>query len=150
MYAAPSFQPDNAPPSDPSVPPCALPVRQSGDTSARFAAIKGDPQFQSDLLDVFSALNQLMRLKGRTYLVIPCIHDFMCITNRYVGAQAAAIKNFASMLVDMEQIFSITQLANILAKFIDSVQYRYHHLNISYSILPFFIFLFFSLKIIPN
>ena len=41
-----------------------------------------------------------------------------------MGAQAAAIKNFGSMLVDMEQIFSITQLANILAKFIDSVQYR--------------------------
>eukprot|EP00026_Physarum_polycephalum_P000045 Phypoly_transcript_00045.p1 GENE.Phypoly_transcript_00045~~Phypoly_transcript_00045.p1 ORF type:complete len:1883 (+),score=230.21 Phypoly_transcript_00045:40-5688(+) len=109
MHAAPSFQVDTTQEShvDPSVPPCALPIRQPTDATARFAAIKADPQFQSDLLDVFSALNMLMRLKGRTY----------------VGAQAAAIKNFASMLVDMEQIFSITQLAGILSKFIDSVQY---------------------------
>ena len=71
MHAAPSFQPpENAPSPDPSVPPCALPIRQLGsdDAATRFAAIKADPQFQSDLLDVFSALNKLMRLKGRTYL----------------------------------------------------------------------------------
>lgn len=118
--------PESSSPPDPSVPPSAVPIQLPEDAIARFAAIKADPQFQSDLLDVFSALNQLMRLKGKTY---PTAMGFMIqwtlIKYTYVGAQAAAIKNFASMLEDMEQIFSMAQLANILAKFIDSVQYRF-------------------------
>lgn len=62
-----SGPPSSGPSSVPSVPVAAEPVQFSTDTAARFAAIKADPQFQSDLLDVFSALNQLMRLKGKTY-----------------------------------------------------------------------------------
>lgn len=72
-YAPPSPVAIGDPSSAPTSPAfivAAQRIEEGKASAARLADIKADPQFQSELLDVFSALNQLMRLKGKTYPIM--------------------------------------------------------------------------------
>lgn len=67
VFSQAPLPPPPTAPSNPHMLVTAKPITNVTTCTNRIAAMKADAQFQTDLLEVFSALNELMRLQGKTY-----------------------------------------------------------------------------------
>eukprot|EP01113_Clastostelium_recurvatum_P012706 TRINITY_DN1660_c0_g1_i2.p1 TRINITY_DN1660_c0_g1~~TRINITY_DN1660_c0_g1_i2.p1 ORF type:complete len:1788 (-),score=598.32 TRINITY_DN1660_c0_g1_i2:101-5464(-) len=84
-----------------------LQSKRSSGVPVSGADIGEDDTFKTDLLDVFKLFNDLMRNPAPTLR----------------GPQASALKNISSIFPDLSKIFNPVELAGIITRFVEAIQY---------------------------